>query len=89
MTQDYPADVSICPRQRLFDPRMLLSALSTEEAVALFEEGERSTWPKIEIVRSCTKVSRCIDALLADAEGRKAPTVPRAVSQSERVTAAS
>jgi NTE family protein len=88
MTQDDPADVSIHPHRRLFDPRMLLSALSRSEAIALFEEGERATWPKIEIIRSCTKISRCIDALLAGAEGRDAAAGTQPGTQSGRVTAA-
>jgi len=71
LTQDYTADVNIAPRQRFFDPRMLLAALSTQEAEALLDEGERATWPKIEIIRNCTEVSRCIDTLLIRMEERE------------------
>ncbi|MEM7411372.1 MAG: DUF3336 domain-containing protein [Myxococcota bacterium] len=62
-TQDYTSDVNIVPRQRLFSPGRFLSPLSREDASALVSEGERATWPKIELVRNCTKVSRCIDAI--------------------------
>ncbi len=70
MTQDYSSDTNIVPSQRIFSPAMLLSALSREEAQSLVHEGERATWPKLELIRNCTKVSRTIhDALLRLAEG--------------------
>ena len=60
MTQEYTADITIMPKRRLFDPDMLLASLSAEETEALVQEGERSTWPKIEMIRTCTAVSRAI-----------------------------
>jgi len=64
LTQDYGADVNIVPSRRFFDPRMILSPLSLEEAGELMRDGERATWSKIEIIRNCTRVSRCLEALL-------------------------
>ena len=64
MTQVYTADINILPRQRFFDPTRLLTPLSQAEAQRLIQEGERATWPKIEMIRNCTKVSRQIDGAL-------------------------
>lgn len=45
--------------RRAFNPALLLALLSSEETGALGREGERATWPKIEMIRNCTEVSRC------------------------------
>jgi len=71
LTQDYTSDVNIVPRQRFFSPRTFLSALSRQEAEALALEGERATWPKLERIRNCTKVSRAIDGALLRLQGRQ------------------
>lgn len=61
LSQDYTADINILPSQRFFNPTKLLAVLSAEEVQALIHEGEKSTWPKIEMIRNCTKVSRTLD----------------------------
>ena len=71
-TQDYSSDVNIVPRQRLFLPRTFLSPLSREAAESLAREGERATWPKVELIRNCTKVSRAIEAGLVRLQDRPA-----------------
>ena len=63
-TQDYTADINILPRQRFFDPTRLLSPRSKEETVKLINEGERATWPKLDMINNCTKVSRQINSAL-------------------------
>ncbi|MCP5178703.1 MAG: DUF3336 domain-containing protein [Pseudomonadales bacterium] len=68
ITQDYTADINILPERRYWDPRKLLSALSEHEVRSLIEEGERQAWPKIEMIRNCTLVSRTLDRILADME---------------------
>lgn len=65
MAQEYTADITILPSRRLYDPMMLLAQLSTEEAEGLLRDGEASTWPKIEMIRICTRIGRCIDGTLA------------------------
>lgn len=77
MTQEYTADVNILPRRRFFDPRMLVARLSREDAEALLRDGERSSWPKIEMIRNCTKISRSIDDALIRLQDR--PLVVEAV----------
>lgn len=63
-TQDYTADINILPRRRFWDPRKLLSILSEGEVQSLIHEGEMATWPRIEMIRNCTKISRTLDAIL-------------------------
>ncbi len=62
--QQYTADVNIIPRRRFFDPRKLLSQISPEETLALINDGERSAWPQIELIRNSTRISRCLDRIL-------------------------
>ncbi|MCB1682984.1 MAG: DUF3336 domain-containing protein [Pseudomonadales bacterium] len=75
-TQDYTADINIIPQRRLWDPRKLLSVLSDTETQELISEGEASTWPKIEMIRNCTLISRTIDDLLLPLERQAADGTP-------------
>jgi NTE family protein len=63
-TQDYTADINILPRRRFWKPSKLLSILSEEETRFMIAEGEAATWPKIEMIRNCTRISRTLDRLL-------------------------
>ncbi|MFU8815344.1 MAG: DUF3336 domain-containing protein [Pseudomonadales bacterium] len=67
-TQDYTADINILPRRRFWDPRKLLSILTEHEVRGLITEGEAATWPRIEMIRNCTQISRTLDAILARLE---------------------
>ena len=62
--QQYTADVNILPSQRLIDPRKVLSHISWEESLALYQDGARTTWPKIELIRNNTRISRRLDEIL-------------------------
>ncbi len=64
MTQDYTADINVIPSQRFFDPRKLLSPLTPEDTSRLILDGERSTWPKLSMIRNCSLVSRTLDDIL-------------------------
>lgn len=64
LTQDYNADINIILRRRLFNPTILLARLSSAEAEQLAHEGERASWPKLEMIRNTTEVSRAIEAAL-------------------------
>jgi NTE family protein len=69
-TQDYTADINIIPRRRFWRPSKLLSILSEEETRFMIEEGEAATWPKIEMIRNCTRISRTLDRILERMETR-------------------
>jgi len=68
-TQDYTADVNILPERRFRDPSKFLAQLTEKEMHALIGEGEAATWPKIEMIRNCTRISRTLDGILDSMEG--------------------
>ena len=70
INQDYVGDINILPDSRLFNPLKLLAHRSIEEIFDLITMGERATWPKIEMIRIQTKISRKLDDILDDLDHR-------------------
>lgn len=68
VAQDYGADITIYPSHRLSNPLKLFVDPSDDEIARLIKEGERATWPKLEMIRNCTKISRALDSILDDFE---------------------
>jgi len=66
INQDYVGDINILPDTRVFNPLKLLAHRSVEEIVELIDMGERATWPKMEMIRIQTKISRKLDYILRD-----------------------
>ena len=64
LSQDYVGDISITPRRKLVSPFKLLSPYTREEVAELILDGERQTWPRIEMIRICTQVSRTLAGIL-------------------------
>ena len=64
INQDYIGDINILPSKRFFNPLKLLAHRSVEEIIELIEMGERATWPKIEMIRIQTRISRRLDKIL-------------------------
>nr|WHW29655.1 putative DUF3336 and Pat_TGL3-4-5_SDP1 domain-containing protein [uncultured bacterium] len=64
INQDYFGDINILPDKRIFNPLKLLAHKSIEEIIELIELGEKGTWPKIEMIRIQTKISRTLDGIL-------------------------
>jgi len=64
INQDYVGDINILPDKLLFNPLKLLAHRSVEEVVELMAMGERTTWPKIEMIRVQTKVGRTLDRIV-------------------------
>jgi NTE family protein len=64
LAQTYTGDINILPPKRVHNPLQLLSQRGPEEIQALIRHGERAAWPKLEIVRLQTKISRTLDALI-------------------------
>ena len=73
LTQEYTADINILPSQRWFNPTKLLAVLTPQETLSLIKAGEEATWPKIEMIRNCTAVSRQIDKTLKNLEEQMIP----------------
>ena len=74
-TQDYTADINILPRRRFWNPAKLLSILTEEETRFMIAEGEAATWPKIEMIRNCTRTSRTLDRILDRIEAQSLAAV--------------
>ena len=64
MDQEYSGDINIVPSFRWYNPAKLLSHLSEKDLIALMEGGAHSTYPSIESMRICTKVSRTMEEIL-------------------------
>jgi TAG lipase/steryl ester hydrolase/phospholipase A2/LPA acyltransferase len=64
LSQDYVGDVSIVPERRMMSPLKLVSPNTFEEIAELMREGERQTWPRMEMIRISSKISRTLDGIL-------------------------
>ena len=61
INQDYMGDINIIPPFRFHNPTRILAHLSEEEIFDLIRMGERATWPKLEMIRVQTKISRALE----------------------------
>jgi TAG lipase/steryl ester hydrolase/phospholipase A2/LPA acyltransferase len=64
MDQEYSGDINIIPSFRWYNPAKILSHLTEGELMTLMEGGERSTYPTIEAIRTCTRISRTMEEIL-------------------------
>lgn len=64
ISQTYTGDITILPPRRAYNPVRLLAYRSIDEIVEMIENGERATWPKIEMIRTQTKIARTLDKIL-------------------------
>lgn len=64
VSQDYSADITITPDFKALNPWKIFSNPDTEDIYSLVRAGELSTWPKIEWIRYCTKISRTLDSII-------------------------
>ena len=64
LDQEYSGDINIVPSFRWYNPAKILSHLSEKELVDLMEGGESSTYPHIETIRRCTRISRTMEEIL-------------------------
>jgi TAG lipase/steryl ester hydrolase/phospholipase A2/LPA acyltransferase len=63
-TQDYTADVNILPAHRLVDPATILEKIEPKRALQLVLDGEQRTWPQVERIKNCTRVSSKLQEIL-------------------------
>lgn len=68
VAQDYSADIIITPDFSTLNPWKLFSNPETADIEKLVKAGEQATWPKIEWIRNCTKISRTLDSLIEELE---------------------
>jgi TAG lipase/steryl ester hydrolase/phospholipase A2/LPA acyltransferase len=62
--QEYSGDINIVPHFTWYNPAKLLSHLSEKDLIDLMEGGEKSTYPTVEAIRTCTKISRTMEEIL-------------------------
>jgi NTE family protein len=65
INQEYSGDINVILPPFLFPPHKLLSVLSLSEIERLVHKGEKATWPKIEMVRLQTLISRVLAPIVA------------------------
>lgn len=80
INQNYVGDINILPEKHFFNPLKLLAHRSTEEIMNLITMGERATWPKVEMIRIQTKISRALTHILKDFDRRERPVDRRSLS---------
>lgn len=68
INQDYTGDINIIRPTMFWSPSKILSNLPVEDISELIDLGERTTWPKIEMVRTQTKISQTLDRILFEYE---------------------
>jgi predicted acylesterase/phospholipase RssA len=64
LDQDYSGDINIIPSFSWYNPTKILSHLSEKDLLELMQNGERSTYPRVEAIRTCTKISRTMEDIL-------------------------
>jgi len=64
MDQEYSGDINIVPSFNWYNPAKILSHLSEKDLMDLMKGGEHSTFPNVEAIRICTKISRTMEEIL-------------------------
>lgn len=59
VAQKYVGDINIIPPRRPTNVFRIFSNPSVDDVRNFIETGERTTWPKIEMIRNTTAISRC------------------------------
>jgi len=73
INQDYVGDINILPANRYFNPFRVLAFLTETEIRDLVRAGEHATWPKVEMIRIQTRISRTLNRILS--EFRRDPVI--------------
>ena len=68
INQDYVGDINILPDYMFNNPLKLLTFPGEKQMRRLIDSGERCTWPKLEMIRMQTRISRRLDGILAQYE---------------------
>ncbi len=64
INQDYVGDINILPDYRLINPTNLLGFPGEKQIRKLVASGERCAWPKLEMIRQQTRISRTLRKIL-------------------------
>ncbi|MDO9452863.1 MAG: DUF3336 domain-containing protein [Stagnimonas sp.] len=69
LDQDYRGHINIVPEVSLWRYANVTSNPTLESITRFMLEGERATWPRMEMIRNQTVVAQTLDRLLAKVEG--------------------
>lgn len=68
INQDYVGDINILPDYKMINPLKLLTFPGEKQMHKLIASGERCTWPKLEMIRQQTRISRKLREILQQYE---------------------
>jgi len=72
INQDYVGDINILPDYKFQNPLRLLTFPGEKKMQSLIDSGERCTWPKLEMIRLQTRISRKLDDILLQYHHKRA-----------------
>jgi TAG lipase / steryl ester hydrolase / phospholipase A2 / LPA acyltransferase len=70
INQDYTGDINIIRPAKFWSPAKILSDLPQDEIDELMDSGMRTAWPRVEMVRTQTAISRALEGILARIDKR-------------------
>ncbi len=71
INQDYVGDINILPDYKFHNPLRLLTFPGEKQMQRLIDSGERCTWPRLEMIRMQTRISRKLDEILLQYDRRQ------------------
>ena len=88
INQEYTGDINIIRPPKFWSPAKILSDLAQEDIDELIDTGERTAWPKVEMVRTQTAISRALEGILAriDKAGDDGPGHRKRETSNQAVT---
>ncbi len=66
VNQNYTGDINILPERKYYNLTKWLGWLSEEDVTELMVAGDKATWPKIEMIRLQSKISRTLDTIVSE-----------------------
>jgi len=72
INQDYVGDINILPDYKVLNPMKLLTFPGEQQMRKLIASGERCAWPKLEMIRLQTLISRTMDEIFTQRDRRRA-----------------
>lgn len=84
VNQEYMGDINIFPQNRLFNPLNLLGFPPPKSIQRMIDNGERSAWPKLEMIRQQTRIGRKLQSILGELEPELNMAVKLPVQSSEK-----
>lgn len=83
--QDYLGDINIKADFSVVKPLNLLKTMTYDELSVLIEKGEKATWPKVEQIRTTTKIGNLLDQILDQLESTEVKLARRGRKNPSRV----